>query len=134
VARGAWRSLTGRGEIVECEAAGESCAMPAGADAELGREPSGGPDVRLLPAYDNYLVGYRSRALAVAAEFERQVWPGGGQIRPTVTVDGQVVGTWSRRDGGRSVQVSLFGDVPPAVAAGIAAESADVSRFLRPAA
>lgn len=52
--------------------------------------------MRLLPAYDNYLVGYRSRELSVPAEHERLVWPGGGQIRATVMVDGLAVGTWSR--------------------------------------
>ncbi|MFE0600722.1 winged helix DNA-binding domain-containing protein [Streptomyces sp. NPDC058892] len=92
----------------------------------------GEPDVRLLPAYDNYLVGYRSRDLSVPAEHERRVWPGGGQIRATVVVDGLAVGTWSGGRRGAPVTVEPFpGSEPPspAVAAGIARESADIARF-----
>lgn len=92
----------------------------------------GEPDVRLLPAYDNYLVGYRSRDLSVPAEHERRVWPGGGQIRATVVVDGLAVGTWSGGRRGTPVKVEPFpGTEPPspAVAAGIARESADIARF-----
>ncbi|MFD5616962.1 winged helix DNA-binding domain-containing protein [Streptomyces yangpuensis] len=93
---------------------------------------AGEPDVRLLPAYDNYLVGYRSRDLSVPAEHERRVWPGGGQIRATVVVDGLAVGTWSGGRRGTPVKVEPFpGTEPPspAVAAGIARESADIARF-----
>ncbi|MFD8576911.1 winged helix DNA-binding domain-containing protein [Streptomyces virginiae] len=92
----------------------------------------GEPDVRLLPAYDNYLVAYRSRDLSVPAEHERRVWPGGGQIRATVVVDGLAVGTWSGGRRGTPVTVEPFpGTEPPspAVAAGIARESADIARF-----
>lgn len=90
------------------------------------------PDVRLLPAYDNYLVGYRSRELSVPAEHERRVWPGGGQIRPTVMVDGWAVGTWSGGRRGGDVSVEPFpGNAPldPAVSAAVARESADIARF-----
>ncbi|MFI1062053.1 MULTISPECIES: winged helix DNA-binding domain-containing protein [Streptomyces] len=90
------------------------------------------PDVRLLPAYDNYLVGYRDRDLSVPAAHERRVWPGGGQIRATVLVDGLAVGTWSGGRRGTPVKVEPFpGTEPPtpAVAAGIARESADIARF-----
>ncbi|MCP3820586.1 winged helix DNA-binding domain-containing protein [Streptomyces sp. A3M-1-3] len=90
------------------------------------------PDVRLLPAYDNYLVGYRSRELSVPAEHERRVWPGGGLIRPTVMVDGWAVGTWSGGRRGGAVTVEPFpGNAPlaPAVSAAVARERADIARF-----
>jgi hypothetical protein len=127
VTRAAWGALADAGETVECDVAGQRCALPADRAAEV-FEP--GRDVRLLPAYDNYLVGYRTRALSVAGPHERQVWPGGGQIRPTVTVDGLACATWSKRNGGRSVAVAPFGDLPGDVLAGIAAEEADIARFL----
>ncbi len=66
------------------------------------------------------------------AEHERRVWPGGGQIRATVVVDGLAVGTWSGGRRGTPVTVEPFpGTEPPspAVAAGIARESADIARF-----
>ncbi|MFD3804524.1 winged helix DNA-binding domain-containing protein [Streptomyces sp. NPDC058619] len=90
------------------------------------------PDVRLLPAYDNYLVGYRSRDLSVPAAEERRVWPGGGQIRATVLVDGLAVGTWSRGRAGAGVNVEPFPSAAPptpAVTVALARESADIARF-----
>ncbi len=66
------------------------------------------------------------------AEHERRVWPGGGQIRATVLVDGLAVGTWSGGRRGAPVTVEPFAGAeppPPAVAAGIARECADVARF-----
>ncbi|MCT7356106.1 winged helix DNA-binding domain-containing protein [Streptomyces sp. 15-116A] len=89
-------------------------------------------DVRLLPAYDNYLLGYRRRELSVPAEHERRVWPGGGVIRPTVVVDGWAVGTWSGGRRGGPPVVEPFpgsGEFDEATAAGIARESADIARF-----
>ncbi|MFJ8588410.1 winged helix DNA-binding domain-containing protein [Streptomyces sp. NPDC093595] len=89
-------------------------------------------DVRLLPAYDNYLLAYRRRELSVPAEHERRVRPGGGVIRPTVVVDGWAVGTWSGGRRGTAPVVEPFpGSDPfdPATVAGIARESADVARF-----
>ncbi|MFJ5680536.1 winged helix DNA-binding domain-containing protein [Streptomyces sp. NPDC093097] len=101
---------------------------PAARDQDTG-DGGEAPDVRLLPAYDNYLTAYRGRELSVPAEHERQVWPGGGQIRPTVVVDGWVVGTWSLARGGE-VTEQPFGELSAAVRDGIAAESADIARFL----
>jgi hypothetical protein len=130
-ARRAWRALGAAGRITECTVLGERCALPAAA-AEDGT--AAGRDVRLLPAYDNYLVGYRSRSLSVPPAHERQVWPGGGQIRPTVTMDGLAYGTWSWRKAKPTTEVTLFtDDANPTLTAGIAAESADIERFLRSA-
>ncbi|MEV6652562.1 winged helix DNA-binding domain-containing protein [Streptomyces sp. NPDC051219] len=106
-------------------AAARDIARPAVAAGEQ-------PDVRLLPAYDNYLVGYRGRELSVPAEHERRVWPGGGQIRPTVMVDGWAVGTWSGGRRGTDVTVEPFpGSAPldPVVSAAVDRERADIARF-----
>ncbi|MET9900671.1 winged helix DNA-binding domain-containing protein [Streptomyces sp. NPDC006446] len=125
--RKAWRMLEDAAESVACEVAGQRCALPAKRVTETA-EPA--LDVRLLPAYDNYLVGYRTRALSVAAPYEQQVWPGGGQIRPTVMVDGLACATWSKQDRGRSVALTPFGELTDDVLAGIAAEETDIARFL----
>jgi hypothetical protein len=125
VTRAAWHALAASGEGVACEVAGQPCLLPRGLDP-AGADPTG--DVRLLPAYDNYLVGYRTRALSVAAEHERQVWPGGGQLRPTVTVDGLARATWSRRAG--ALALAPFDELPAGVRAAVEAEEADITRFL----
>ncbi len=128
-ARRAWQALGTAGETVPCTVLGQECAVPAERAAEFEEPPSPAGDVRLLPMYDNYLLGYRTRAVAVPPADERRVRPGGGQIRATVTVDGQVLGTWSRKDRGRALDISLF-DPASLSPEDLADETADVIRFL----
>ena len=72
---------------------------------------------RLLPAFDEYLLGWKDRSFAVPPALAKRVHPGGGILRATATVDGIAVGTWSAK--------GL--DVPdPSLFAG---ELADVARF-----
>jgi hypothetical protein len=86
-------------------------------------EPPDPPRIRLLPAFDTYLLGYASRDLAVPPEHAREVWPGGGIVRPTIVENGLAVGTW-RRTGAR-VTIEPFGQAPD-----VAEEVADIERFL----
>jgi hypothetical protein len=84
------------------------------------------PDVRLLPAFDTYLLGYRSRDFAVPDAHSRTVWPGGGIVRPTVVANGRAVGIWRRE--GTAAEIAPFGG--GTFDAG--EEIADVQRFLAP--
>lgn len=110
--------------------------LPAGAARAAWRQvtPSpgprvpAGPDVRLLPAYDGYLLGYRDRARSVPAPYERRVWPGGGVLRPTVLVDGLAVGTWTRD--GAVPAVTPFRPLAADVAAALDTEREAVTAFL----
>ncbi|MFG3436604.1 winged helix DNA-binding domain-containing protein [Nonomuraea sp. NPDC047897] len=88
-------------------------------------DPVGEPLVRLLPAFDEYLLGWRSRDPVVPAGHARTVFPGGGILRPVVLVDGMVAGVWARR--GAEVTVSPFGEI---AAGPLAAEVEDVRSFL----
>jgi hypothetical protein len=97
----------------------------AAADARAGDAAVAAPITRLLPAFDTYLLGYRSRSFCVPEARARAVWPGGGIVRPTVVVDGCGVGTWRRV--GTRVEVEPFGDEVLETAE----EVADVRRFLR---
>ncbi|MFG2561955.1 DNA glycosylase AlkZ-like family protein [Streptomyces sp. NPDC048496] len=92
----------------------------------------GARDVRMLPAYDNYLVGYRTRELSVPAAHLGRVWPGGGVIRPTVVADGLTIGTWARRDADRVVQVDAFAPLSTQVQVLVDAEASAVSAFCSP--
>ncbi len=53
--------------------------------------------VHLLPGFDEYLLGYGDRSAALAPEHSQAIVPGGnGMFKPTIVVDGEVVGTWRR--------------------------------------
>jgi hypothetical protein len=95
------------------------------------RRASAGPVVRMLGAFDNYNLGYVDRGFALAEENVKQVAPGGGIIRPAITVDGQIVGTWSSKRSGKRLAVTIepFEALPAAVESAIADEVADLGRF-----
>jgi len=90
--------------------------------------PSPERQVRLLPAFDSYLLGYRGRDHAVPAGHAAAVHPGGGIIRPTVLVGGRVVGTW-RIDRTR-LAIASFAGLGGVDVAAVEAEAADVGLFL----
>jgi hypothetical protein len=54
---------------------------------------------RLLPAFDELLLGWRDRSPTVPAAHARDVHPGGGILRATIVDDGVAVGTWTQRGG-----------------------------------
>ena len=63
------------------------------------------PRIHLLPAFDEYMVGYRDRAAVLTAV--REVNRGGGMLAPTLLIDGSVAGTWRRDLATRAVAVAL---------------------------
>jgi len=55
------------------------------------------PTAYLLPAFDQYLLGYKDRRAVLDPAHARKVVPGGnGMFKPIIVIDGQVVGTWQR--------------------------------------
>ncbi|MEU1465957.1 winged helix DNA-binding domain-containing protein [Streptomyces sp. NPDC005727] len=126
-ARRAWKLLAESGVITDYGA----LTVIAGRLQEL-PDRSAAPDVRMLPAYDNYLVGYRTREVSVPAAHQARVWPGGGIIRPTVIADGLAMATWSRGSGARSISVDAFDPVPPRIRREVDMEKDAVFRFLKP--
>ena len=51
------------------------------------------PALRLLPMFDNYLIGYRDRTAMLDPARQPQVYVG-GIIKATVVCDGRVIGIW----------------------------------------
>ena len=88
--------------------------------------------VRLVPAFDEYLLGYRGRALALDAAHAHRIQAGGGIVHPAVLLGGRIIGTWRQRrgDGGLIVAVEPFRRLPRGTRAALAAEAADIGRFL----
>jgi hypothetical protein len=114
------------GELTEVRLGGERAWTLRGA----ARRPRG-RIVRLLPAWDNYLMGHRDRDPIAGPERWPIVMPGGGLIRPTIIVDGVAVGTWSARRKGGAVLVELdpLEELDAETTAALRAEVRDVERF-----
>jgi hypothetical protein len=68
------------------------------------------PSAWLLPAFDEYLVGYKDRSALIDPAYAKRVNAGGGILNPTIVVDGEVIGTWKRimRRDGVAITRSLF--------------------------
>jgi hypothetical protein len=103
----------------------------------LDREP-GAPwppatRVLLLPGFDEYILGYRDRSTVLAPEHADLIVPGGnGLFRPTIVVDGEVVGTWSRTARGDEILVvpQAFGPLDAELLAGLADAVRSLGSFL----
>lgn len=65
----------------------------------------------LLPGFDEFMLGYKDRSPALIAEHAHKIVPGNnGVFKPTVVIDGQVVGTWKKveRGGGARIELDAF--------------------------
>lgn len=58
--------------------------------------PSRSRAVHLLPAFDEYLIGYRDRTPVLDAAQTRRVFSVNGLVAATAIVDGRVAATWKR--------------------------------------
>ncbi len=88
--------VDGRATLVAAEAAD----APGVEAAEAG--------ARLLPGFDEYVLGYRDRSAVLAPEHAEAIVPGGnGMFRATIVVDGEVVGTWGRTVRARETTLAL---------------------------
>jgi hypothetical protein len=82
---------------------------------------------RVLAAFDPYMLGWKDRGFAVAPEHARRVHPGGGIVRAVATVDGAVVGTWTRRAG--QVALDVFTEVGDRDRRALEREARDIAAF-----
>ena len=120
-----------RSSLVEFNVRGQPAFMLHGrsGSAPLPRRPT----VRLLPAFDTYLFGYRSRDIAVPVALQRRLQRGGGWLHPAVVVDGRALGAWQlRRSGPRGeVVLEAFAPLSRSIRTGIEGEISDIGRFLQ---
>ncbi|HEY8933726.1 MAG TPA: winged helix DNA-binding domain-containing protein [Cyclobacteriaceae bacterium] len=73
--------------------------------ADMPLKPKALKSVVILPAYDEYTVGYRDRSHVIAPALMKQT--GNGIFKPTLLVDGQVSGTWKRTESKSQMQVEI---------------------------
>jgi hypothetical protein len=127
-AKRAWRKLGPRlTELSTARGARWSLRTRAGPLDDSARGP-----VRLLPSFDEYLLGWRDREWIATKEGWRAINRGGGWLRPVILDDGRAVGTWTTTQAasGLRLRAHLFGRRPARAGAGIAAEAEALAGFL----
>jgi Winged helix DNA-binding domain len=115
-------------ELVEVRVGDVSMVAPA----KSSRRPPKAPQVRLLGAFDTYLLGYANRDFAVAPLHRSALKEGGGGwIRPVIVRDGEVIGGWryARRQGRVEVTIGSHASLPPETRSAVDREVADIARF-----
>jgi hypothetical protein len=67
----------------------------------------------LLSPFDEYLIAYRNRDLALDPTHTVHVNRGGGMFKPTVLINGKVAGTWQQNEKGDeiSIEIRSFGKI-----------------------
>jgi hypothetical protein len=108
-----------RDELTPCEVFGRTGFRLGTVEPERG--------VALLPAFDNYLLGYRERPF-ITPERRGEVFVG-GVIRPTLLVDGRVAGRW-RLKSRRSLVLTPFEQLGAGVEEVVYQKAKELGRFL----
>ncbi len=119
------------GALREVAVAGEPLWLLAD-QAEALLAQSTRPAVALLPRFDTYLMGYRSRAQMLPEAHKAAVFPGGGMIHPTLVVDGAAAGSWQwqRAKTGLTITLTPFAPLAPAVKRALPPLVAAIGQFL----
>ena len=64
------------------------------------------PTACLLPAYDEYLLGYKERSAVLDPRYDKKAVSGNGVFRAVILLDGQVVGVWKKEPRKDSIKIS----------------------------
>ena len=115
-------------QVTTAEIGGQAYLLPPDPPAAAAT-----PAVRLLPGFDELVLGYKDRSAMLTADEELRVVPGkNGMFLGTVVVGGLVVGTWNRRTTTRStvVRVTPFGAVSTARRRAVERAATGYGRFL----
>jgi hypothetical protein len=89
--------------------------------------------LRLLPGFDEYLLGYSDRSAPLSGADSAVIVPGGnGVFLPTIVVNGEVIGAWRRTSRPKKVAVELerFHDFSASTKSGIAVAAKRYGAFL----
>ncbi len=102
-----------KSQFIQQEVAAETYWMPPSAPHNSEAQVT----VHLLPAFDEYLVGYKDRTAVLAPQHAMRVIPGSnGMFNPVIISQGQVIGTYKRtlRKNTVIIQPALFRPFTPA--------------------
>lgn len=88
-------------------------------------------NVRMLPHFDVYLLGHRSKSHLIEDATYKRVYRTAGWISPVVLINGRIAGVWSHRKRGKRLQVSIepFCPLSQSQRAAIEERAADIAEF-----
>jgi hypothetical protein len=105
----------------------------ASAGTALGPEPSA-PTVRLLPGFDEFMLGYTDRSLQLGEHRDTygSAVSANGAFSSTIVVDGRIVGTWKRvlKPGRVEISTRPFRELSGPERRGLAEAAERYGRFL----
>jgi Winged helix DNA-binding domain len=129
-ARIAWQQIAD--ELIACEMLGRPLWMHQTQAGWVDELPLRHLVVRLLPAFDTYLLGYCNRDLVVEPQYARRINAGGGILHPTVLVGGRARATWHSKLQRQQWEVIVkpFADLDREVQPQLQTEVTDLGRFL----
>ena len=121
-------------ELAEVAVAGRSLWLMRCDLDELAASPVTEADLplRLLPAFDPFVLGHADRDHLAAAELRPRIYRTAGWVSPTVLSGGMVIGTWEHAPEGErlAVRVTLFdAQASAAERQGMEAEADRLARF-----
>ena len=103
------------------------------ADVREAREAAPARSVRLLPAFDQYVVGASWHAeRLLAGDLRSRIFRPQGWISPVLLVNGRMMGTWRHAVKGSRVEVAIapFAGVPAWVRRAAEEEARRLARYL----
>lgn len=94
--------------LVSCDLEGISYWMADTNDIDASKQ-----SVYLLPAFDEYYLGYQDRTAIIAEEYAQKVVPGNnGVFQAIIVMNGQVVGIWKRKLKAKTVDITFYPFTP----------------------
>lgn len=129
-ARGVVEGLRSKLRVIKAGRGGELFNLP---DAPRPPEDTPAP-VRLLPEFDNVLLGHANRKRFVADEHRARIYLPGLRVAATFLVDGRVAGTWTvqRAKSAAVVLLEPFAAIPETASTALHEEAAALLRFVEP--
>jgi hypothetical protein len=127
------RLLIGLGDEVAPVALGSTSAWMLAADVAEAAETAPTRVVRLLPAFDQYVIAAPRDAPAVLpAALKGRVYRPQGWLSPVLLIDGRMAGVWRHELAGNRVAVTLapFAEAPPWVKQAAEDEAGRLAAFL----
>lgn len=90
------------------------------------------PTVRLLPYFDSFLLGHKSRDHLVDATHYKQIYRPAGWVYPALLLDGSIAGDWSYKRANRHLQIAVrpYAPISEHMKDLVLREADDVARFL----